>query len=213
MTSPQAPALPRPQASLVYGRLCTLMNAVLTVHRQRLRRRLHLVLVVMQGLLRCLFIPHHDPTGRSDPQLSSPPIWLGDTINHRQQQPLTVVEAGKFARLLGALCDPTVSSVSGKNHHDDDTHQRFMAPATDSARRLAGQHLVYLLIDYSQCLLYGNMPTADMKKVVVQSGLYPLMDAAGLQVLKMVIAAMDHSCREVFRGLFRDWDRDVCQRL
>ena len=201
------------------------MSAILTVHRQRLRRRLHLVLVVMQGLLRCLFIPHHDRTpGRWwDAQLSSPPIWLRDTTtttNHdhqQQQQPLTVVEAGKFARLLGGLCNPTVSSVTRNNHHGDDDHhthrESLLTPATDSARRLAGQHLVYLLIDYSQCLLSGNMPTADMKKVVVQAGLYPLMDAAGPQVLKMVIAAMDHGCREVFRGLFRDWDRDVCQRL
>lgn len=129
-------------------------------------------------------------------QGASTPPWL--LPNHT---PLGPTQATAFTRLLTAICDPTLSSVQTAKHGSKQT----LTSATNRARRLAGQHLSYLLIEYSRCQLHSRLPP-DVKAALLP-GLYAIFDAANQDTLRMINAVSDPASREIFKALYRDYDR------
>ncbi|KAI9882424.1 MAG: hypothetical protein M1823_005826, partial [Watsoniomyces obsoletus] len=152
MTSPRAPALPTIHASLIYGNICRLMDAILTARRQHLRRRMQTILAVTRNLLQCLY-----------PFSKDHPPWLSRTQ-------LSIKDGESFSRLLDTLCDPTASSV---NHHGNRQLKLQLTSATNQAQQVVGQHLPYLLAYYVE--LQRRSPMSSDIHRVVKKGLYAVI--------------------------------------
>lgn len=229
MASSHSPELPTKHAGFIYSRLCGLMSDVLTVHRLKLRGRFHIIIPVLQSLLRCFFIARHPsskrptnrttrgahPSSSSSSSPSSTPPWL-------PPDGLFAPQATAYARLLTSLCDPTVSSVATTNPRNRRTRnlnqqpqppaEDPLTPATDLARRMAGQHLPYLLMDYLDCRLRYSTATSiaipsQAVKEALLPGIYAVLDVLTPDTRRMLNAALDASARALFRVLWADYQR------
>ena len=169
------------------------MGGILAGHRLKLQGRFHLVIPLMQSLLRCLFIPNWGTRSKVETRVSIPP-WLSADV-------ATAPYATAYARLLCALCDPTTSSVAAPGSR----RRQELTPATAKARRVASQHLPYLLEEYIQDQLqYRLLP--DVKSALTP-GLYSILEVSSPETLRMVNAAMDASGRTLFKALYTDYGR------
>jgi nucleolar pre-ribosomal-associated protein 2 len=225
MASSHAPRLPPNFAGFVYARLCALVSALLTVHRIRLRGRYHIVLAVLQGLLRCLFVSHATKGSSTESAVPAAealrPPWLGSgtfvpaaaaaaaAAAHDKSSSLGPGQATAYASLLTALCDPTVSSVAGGGGGGGARQHKLskpdLTPATDRARRQAGQYLPYLLTEYAQWQLHSRL-LPDVRAALLP-GLYAIFAAAGPEMLRKVNASMDAASQEIFKTLYHDYQR------
>ena len=220
LTSPKSPTyhkMPKNGPAAIYQRLCQLTSTLLTRFRKRLGGRYHLLLPVLQGLLRCLFRPIPLPTSSKHPQIRDhQPPWLPTTSNttttSTMTDPLPSNSATHFTRLLTSLCDPTASSVSTKrnpsHHRSSTTGLGLVLPLTDAtkkAKSIAGQYTQYLVIEYARCQLQGALPP-DVKAALMP-GLYAVLDVMGRDVMRGMNAAMDSSQRAIFKGLYDDYLR------
>ncbi|KAI9792722.1 MAG: hypothetical protein M1816_001821 [Peltula sp. TS41687] len=198
IASSHGPELPTRYAGYIYSRLCGLLSGLLTVHRLKLRGRFHIIIPVLQSLLRCLFTPNQAArSSQSKSNNNTVPSWLPPAKG------LEAPQATAYARLLTSLCDPTVSSVTtgGKKRPKDE-----LTSATDKARTMAGQHLPYVLMEYIQCRLRSNLASAEVKHALMP-GLYAILDSMTRESRRMLNAAMDSSGRAMWRNLWADYTR------
>ncbi|KAI1613154.1 Urb2/Npa2 family-domain-containing protein [Exophiala viscosa] len=194
-----------PQPADIYEELCMFLGVILGRHRRRISDRYHLLLPVMQRLLRCLFWPGThalqdrqrsaaandlNAYGRSLPQ------WIRGA-----EQPLPPSSAEKFSRLASSICNPTVSAARSSRKHG---HNQ-LNDETKRARLLAGQHMQYLVMEYARCTLDGQItPTVKDK---LMPGMYSVLDSMGRDLLRAANAGMDPSSRAIFKGLYDDFTR------
>ncbi|KAI9847330.1 MAG: hypothetical protein M1838_000939 [Thelocarpon superellum] len=181
---------------VMFQRLCRLLGALLAVHRLKLKGRSHLVVQVMQAMLRLLFVPNRGVLQQRAGPASARPPWL-----RGKGAGLGVAEGVAYTRVLSSLCDPTVSAVANKSQRS----KQPLTPATDRARRGMGQHLPYLLMEYAQCQLHSRL-LPDVKNTL-RPGLYAIFDIADQATLRMVNASMDASSRAIFKTLADDYRR------
>lgn len=200
LTSHHAPtfeSMPINGPSAIYQRLCSLTSVLLTRFRKRLGGRYHLLLPVLQGLLRCLFRPLPIPTTSKQPQIRRhQPPWLTTS----EAEPLTPKSATEYTRLLTSLCNPTTTSVKHS--------RRASAGLTDEtkkAKSISGQYMQYLVMEYAQCQLQGHLPPEV--KAALMPGLYAVLDAMSRDLMRATNAAMDSSSRAIFKGLYEDYQR------
>jgi nucleolar pre-ribosomal-associated protein 2 len=177
----------------VYVRLCRLVGVLFVLYRQKLGGRFHLILPAIQRLLTCLFTPNRKRKAgaRTKPTQSQPP-WLGS---------LNDSHAVHFTRLLISLCEPTVSAVSKSSQSS--TGHEALTDQTKKAKRVAGQHLQYLIIEYTQCTLRGTM-NSEIKTALLP-GLYAVLDVMSRDTMKALNASLDASGRAVFKTLYDDY--------
>jgi hypothetical protein len=199
LTSPKSlklDSMPTNGPSAIYQRLCSLTSVLLTRFRKRLGGRYHLLLPVLQGLLRCLFRPIPIPVSSKQPQLHhhQPPWLLVSTT-----EPLTSKSATQYTRLLTSLCDPTASSVSSSRH------RARLTDDTKKAKSIAGQYMQYLIMEYARCQLQGQLPPEV--KAALMPGLYAVLDVMSRDLMRGMNAAMDSSSRAIFKGLYEDYQR------
>ncbi|KAI1933530.1 hypothetical protein LOZ65_000163 [Ophidiomyces ophidiicola] len=194
IASPAGPQIARCDAGAVYTRTCRLLGTILGLYRKKMSGRLHLVLPVLQQLLRCLFSGDSRPMKQSR-FLSTLPPWLGS----RGPTPLTAEHAGQYTRLLTSLCDPTVSAV--ENHRGG--FSQGLSDNTKKVKSLVSQHLQYLIIEYAGLQLRGHL-TPDVKAVLMP-GWYAVLDVMSKTTLRAMNASMDSSSRAVFKGLYDDY--------
>lgn len=198
-SSPTFSTMPHSGPSAIYQRLCSLTSILLTRFRKRLGGRYHLVLPVLQGLLRCLFQAIPIPVSSKQPQIRQHhPSWLlrPDT------EPLTAKSATQYTRLLTSLCDPTASSVKQARHAGT---AAALTDDTKKARSIAGQYMQYLVMEYALCQLQGQLPPGV--KAALMPGLYAVLDAMPRDLMRGMNAAMDSSSRAIFKGLYEDYQR------
>ncbi|PLB35023.1 ribosome biogenesis protein URB2 [Aspergillus candidus] len=180
----------------IYIRLCRLVGTLLGLHRQKLGGRFHLILPAMQRLLNCLFARSRKRTRSTltEKKQAQQPYWLAQ---------LAAAHAVHFTRLLTSLCDPTVSAVSRPTpfggSHDGLTDQ------TKKAKRIAGQYLQYLVMEYAQSSLRGSL-AADVKAAIMP-GLYAVFDVMSKDTMRALNSGLDVSGRAVFKGLYDDYVR------
>lgn len=192
--SPSGPQLAPQHAGPVYQHLCGLMGSILAVHRTKLGGRYHLIIPLLQGMLRCLFTPDVR-RARSAKTISLPP-WLSG-----KGTKLDASSAAVYARLLTTICEPTVSSVtSSKNRSRQDLNDE-----TKKVRAIAGQYLPYLIMEYSQCQLNARIP--PVVKAALMPGLYAVFDVMSQETMRTLNAAMDSSSRAIFKALYDDYRR------
>ncbi|KAF4636308.1 hypothetical protein G7Y89_g1788 [Cudoniella acicularis] len=190
--SRNGPALRPNHAGTIYLHLCHLLQAVLVLHRLKLQGHFHLVVQVMQTLLRCLFTPLPHSTTKTTKFLAPPP-WL-TSPNHQ----LTAKHAAAFTRLVTLICDPSVSSVTRSTHNN-------LNSATDKAKGMAAQHMQFVLTSYIKLQLEMRMAPEVREKMI--PGLYAIFDGTSVEMRRMIGESLDASGRAVFGTLLRDYLR------
>ena len=169
-----------------------MFGTVLAYHRSKLGGRYHLVVLALQGLLRCLFTPYDSNLNSTRSQRRPP--WL-------KEVKLDDEHAANYARLLTSICDPTVSAVTtSKNRHG-----QVLNDETKKARSIAGQHLQYLIMEFCQCQLHGRLE--PKVRTALLPGLYAVFDAMTQEIMKTVNSALDSSGRAIFKMLYDDYRR------
>jgi nucleolar pre-ribosomal-associated protein 2 len=181
-------------AATIYVRLCKLMGVLLGLHRQKLGGRFHLILPAMQRLLNCLFARSKK---RSQSMLGAKghtqqPYWLA---------PLQASHAVHFTRLLTSLCDPTVSAVSRPTQSGGS--REALTDQTKKAKRIAGQYLQYLIMEYTQSSLRGSL--VPEVKAAILPGLYAVLDVMSRDTMRAMNSGLDVSGRAIFKGLYDDY--------
>jgi nucleolar pre-ribosomal-associated protein 2 len=190
--SRNAPRLRPTRAGTIFQHLCQLLNILLTSHRLKLQGHFHLVVQAMQALMRCFFTPLPHSTSRTS-KLFAPPPWLSPP-----KQQLNARHAVAFTRLVTLICDPSVSSVTRSKDNN-------LTSATDKAKRMAGQHMQFLLMLYVQLQLEMKMLPEIREKMV--PGLYAIFDTTTPEMRRMIGDSLDSSGRSVFGTLFRGYQR------
>lgn len=194
LTLPSAPNYGKQQAGVIYASLCRLYGTMLATHRTKIGGRYHLVVPALQGLMRCLFIPH----GRNGGSATVPalPPWL-----YGREMILDGTHAAGFARLLTTICDPTVSSVTRSTNRS----RRELNDDRKKARSIAGQHLPSVIMLYCQCQLKGRL--LPSVKAALTPGLYAVLDVMSQDAMHTLNAAMNSSSRAIFKALYDDHRR------
>lgn len=171
-------------SGMLYIGLCRLFGTILAAHRAKIGGRYHLVVLALQGLLRCLFVPYtnHEPNGE---EISA--FGVAHTV--------------AYARILTSICDPTVSSVTRSKRRSG----LELNDATKKARSIAGQHLPYLMMEYCSCQLKGRL-TPEMK-TTLNPGLDAVLGILSPEMMRTMNAAMDSSSRSVFKALYEEYRR------
>lgn len=202
----------------IFDRLCTILSILLVRYRRRLAGRHHLFLPALQNLLKCLFYPDSQKTTSTANSskytyLASLPPWLKLTTqtNTTTSSRLPPSSATKFARLLQQLSDPSASSarhVSKRYHSTSSTADNNNHNLTDdvkSLRREVSRYTQYLLQSYCQVMLDGYI-APDVKEKLLP-GLYAVMNAMDVEVMRGLNAAMGESQRAVWKDLYAEWGR------
>lgn len=190
--SASGPRIPAESAGTIYVRLCRLTGVLFGLYRQKLGGRFHLIVPAMQHLLACLFAPSRKRKRGQSVVIQERPPWLA---------PLDASHAVHFTRLLTSLCDPTVSAVArptqaGPGHE-------ALTDQTKKAKRVAGQHLQYLVMEYAQCSLLS--PVSPEMKAALLPGLYAVLDVMSRETKRSLNAALDASGRAIFKTLHDDY--------
>lgn len=193
--SRHGPLLKTARASTVYLHLCHLLQAVLLSHRLKLEGHFHLVVQALQALLRCLFLPLPHSSAKVL-KANVPPPWLSVAPTDYL---LNEAHAVAFTRLVTLICDPSVSSVTNKSKHN------ILISVTEKAKRMAGQHMIYILIAYIKLQLDMKMMPGMREKMT--PGLYAIFDTTTAESRRAVSEALDTSGRAVFGVLYRDYLR------
>ncbi|KAL2827640.1 Urb2/Npa2 family-domain-containing protein [Aspergillus cavernicola] len=178
----------------IYIRLCRVMGLLLGLHRQKLGGRFHLILPAMQRLLHCLFVraKKRSRLAKSDTGHGQQPYWLSQ---------LSATHATQFTRLLTSLCDPTVSAVSRPTPWG--AGYEGLTDQTKKAKRIAGQYLQYLVMDYAQSSLRSAL-YPDVKAALMP-GLYSVLDVMSRDTMRALNAGLDVSGRAMFKALYDDY--------
>lgn len=176
---------------LIYLRLCQTTNYVISLHRKNLGGRFHTLLLLLQKLLACLFVPHaHNALSFTRP------TWLPP-----RNSPLTTEHATAFTRILTTLCSPTVSSAS--------THRRRavadLVDETKKARTNAGQYVPQLLTYYC-CLQLSGKLSAQVKDAL-RPGLWAMMDVVDMNTMRAMNASMGKDERALWGSLYGEWKK------
>ncbi|MCJ1243369.1 hypothetical protein MMC30_000566, partial [Trapelia coarctata] len=179
-------------SSDIFSCLTRLFGTLLAVHRSKLGGRYHLVVLALQGMLRCLFTPYTSSMD-SSLHLQRPP-WLKNTR-------LEAEHATAYARLLSSICDPSVSAVTrSKNRARQELNDE-----TKKARNIAGQHLQYLIMEFCRCQLQGRMDPEVRR--ALNPGYYAIFDAMSQDVMRTVNSALDAPGRAIFKIVYDDYRR------
>lgn len=190
--SRNGPSLPPLRAGSIYLHLCRLLQAIITSHRQRLDGHFHLVIQALQALLRCLVTPLPHSNSKITKTFAPPP-WLSASKHQ-----LRAKHAEAFNRLITLICNPSVSSVTRSQHNN-------LTSATDKAKRMAGQHMQYVLTLYIKVQLDMKMLPEVREKMV--PGIYAIFDTTSPELRKAISEGLDSSGRAVFGTLYRDYAR------
>ncbi|KAL1638100.1 hypothetical protein SLS58_008937 [Diplodia intermedia] len=215
LASSSSPELPCEQADAIYTRLCGTTHLILSLHRTRLGGRFHVLMPLLQNLLRCLFTPDHQTrrgnndvaTFSSFPQHQQPPPpWLDAAT-----APLTPDHASSFARLVTTLCNPTVSAVKGFHNRKRPASTSSATTAdlvdeTKKAREYAGQYVPALIASFCTCTLHGGR-IAPETRAALMPGLYACADVVGIEALRAMNAGLGAGERAIWRGVYGDWKK------
>ncbi|KAL8697816.1 MAG: hypothetical protein Q9201_006916 [Fulgogasparrea decipioides] len=181
------------QKALRYLALCRVFNTMLVFHRKRLGGRYHLILPVLQSLLRPLFIPF------ATLQSNQPSFPAAES-------PFTATHASAYARILLQLADPTLSSLTSHSHLKQSRQTRNLNDPTKIAKSIAGQHLHYLIMTYCDCQLRGKLETEVRQKL--KPGIWAVLDVIPQETMRVMNAAMDKAGRAIWRALYGEWRRE-----
>ena len=188
--------LERSFSIVIFDRVCSLCELLVSRQRKRLGGRYHLLLPVLQQLLRCLYSSTSQARVTNTHLKESLPVWMREPL-----EALGTRSVSQYTRLLTSVCDPTASSVSRKYGKPG----AELNDATTKARNQAGQYMQYVIMEYAQCQLKGQISPEG--KSALMPGLYAILDVMSRDVMRAMNAAMDSSSRAIFKALYDDYRR------
>lgn len=188
-------------AGIIFERVCAVIGAILSRHRRRLTDRYHLLLPVLQNLLRCLFWPGLNVVdGRKGPAVyaisnfgNTLPRWVSES-----SESLPLTSADHFSRLLSSICNPTVSAARSSSKRRNELNDEVK-----KTRKMAGQHMQYIVTEYCRCFLDGQI--SPVMKDRLMPGMYKVMDAIDRDLMRAMNAGLDPSSRAIFKNLYDDY--------
>ena len=176
-----------------YKWLCLLVQAVIRRHRLRLEGRFHLLVAVLQCLLRTLLRHPYDASGKA--------LATG-TLGDSPLYPGWDKRAALFSRLLTLVCEPSTASVS--RSHSTTAVASAGGPldsATDAAKRSAGQHMYLVLMLYIKLQLERSVPLSVRE--ALDPGVFSILDITTPDGRRIMNDAMDVSGRAILRELYK----------
>jgi nucleolar pre-ribosomal-associated protein 2 len=194
---------------LIIDRIFSIIGTLLSRFRRRLADRHHLLLPVLQQILRCFFYsPDLERRARqttvtgSNPSslLRSLPPWMRNS-----KSTLPPSSATTLSRILSSICNPTVSAAKSSSRRRGRSATSQLNDETKRVKTLAGQHMQYLVVEYCRCTLDGDLQPPVKEKLL--PGMYVILDAMSRELMRSMNADMDPSSRALFRGLYDDWVR------
>ncbi|KAH7038904.1 Urb2/Npa2 family-domain-containing protein [Macrophomina phaseolina] len=206
LASSSGPELPSEQADAIYTRLCGTTHLILSLHRTRLGGRFHVLMPLLQNLLRCLFIS--DPSRHNGATTPPLPPWLAPAAPNT---PLTPTHASAFARLVTTLCNPTVSAVKGFHNRkrpapsSSSASTAELVDETKKAREYAGQYVPALIASFCTYTLHGRITPET--RAALMPGLYACADVVGIEALRAMNAGLGAGERAIWRGVYADWKK------
>jgi nucleolar pre-ribosomal-associated protein 2 len=188
----KGPAMPEEACASdkAYPWLCSLVEVIIKRHRHRLEGRFHLVITVLEALLRLLIFPW--PTTNT---LSPTPSNTTSTPPQTDQE----AQAARFSRLLTLICEPSVASVT-----------RGQAPgaldsAPEAAKKSAAQHMYLVLVLYVKLQLERPVPRGV--RAALDPGVYSVLDITPPEGRRVINEAVDASGRAIFREMYKQYVR------
>ncbi|KAK4190380.1 nucleolar pre-ribosomal-associated protein 2 [Podospora australis] len=155
--------------------LCSLIEAIIKRHRQRLDGHFHLLITALQSLLRLLL------TSSS----LSPIVWES--------------HAKTYSRLLTLICEPTVASVSrAKTTGLDSEKNRARRYAGQYMYFVLMQ---YIKLQLTECASSSSLPHGVRE--ALEKGIYSIVRITTEDSLKIMNESMDPSGRVVFKELYK----------
>ncbi|KAK3944577.1 nucleolar pre-ribosomal-associated protein 2 [Diplogelasinospora grovesii] len=171
--------------------LCRLVDVVIRRHRKRLDGHFHILVSVLQSLLRCLLV-----------------CCSRNKDEEEEEEEVAGKQAKAYARLLTLVCEPSVASVSGGNKNNN----ALLDSEKDKAKRYAGQHMYLVLMQYIRLQLEdGGRHAVVSHKVreALEPGLWAILDITPQQqqggLLKIMTDAMDPNGRVLLRELYKQY--------
>lgn len=171
-----------------YESLCRLVQVIVRRHRLRLEGHFHILVTVLQSLLRHL-IAH--------PYTTSHKTWTSGLIKDPTAFPGWDKRAKAYARLLTMICEPSAASVS-RSHQ-----QNSLDSATDAAKRMAGQHMYLVLMMYIKLQLEQNVPH-DVREAI-EPGVFSVLDVTSPEGRRMMNDALDPSGRAIMKEMYKQY--------
>ena len=193
----------KPVSAHIFEHFCDVVGAILGRHRRRLSDRYHLLVPVLQALLRCLFWPgtkavesQRGPAAIAVTAFGRTlPRWMRDSDDS-----LPLLSADQLSRVLSSICNPSVSAARSSNKRRNELNDEVK-----KARKLAGEHMQYLVTEYCRCILDGQI--SPLMKDQLMPGIYRVIDAIDRDLMRAMNAGMDASSRAIFKSLFEDWTK------
>ena len=196
-------------ADAIFDRIIAIIGSLLGRFRRRLSDRHHLLLPILQPLLRCLFYAgsskqhfHRQPAQGSNPTvfLKGLPPWLRSSIH-----PLPASSAEKYTRIISSICNPTVSAAKSSSSGKRSGAAAELNDETKRVKTLAGEHMQYLVMEYCRCSLDGEITPQARDKLM--PGMYIVLESMSRDLMRGMNAAMDPSSKAIFKALYDDWVR------
>ena len=207
-SSPSDLTLSSTTPDAIFDRITAILGSLLSRYRRRLSDRHHILLPILQQLLRCLFYPGTSaPHFRLPPAQGSNPVTFLKCLPHwlrTSLQPLPPTSAEKYTRIISSICNPSVSaakSSSGRTRPGAELNDQ-----TKRVKTLAGEHMQYLIMEYCRCALDGEIKSQSREKLL--PGMYTVLESMSRELMRGMNAAMDPSARAIFKGLYDGWVRD-----
>jgi nucleolar pre-ribosomal-associated protein 2 len=158
---------------------CKLVEIIIRKHRLRLEGHFHLLMAVVQTLLRS-FVEYIYETGL--------------TGKARLE-----TMAQSFARLITLICEPTAGAVARSQQHGS------LDSATDAAKRAAGRHMYLVLMQYVKLQLEFNIPVAV--SAALEPAMNSIFDITPQEGRKILNDSMDASGRAILRDMFQRYTK------
>ncbi|KAB5515432.1 Urb2/Npa2 family-domain-containing protein [Coniochaeta sp. 2T2.1] len=177
-----------------YELLCRLVQVIVRRHRLRLEGHFHLLVTVLQSLLRALVCHPYLSQKRNAQQSSG--VWTTGLIKDPSLFDHWQKHAKAFGRLLTMVCEPTPGSVAR-------SQQNSLDSATDAAKRYAGQHMYLVLMLYIKLQLEQNVPH-DVREAL-EPGVFAILDITTPEARRVMNDALDPSGRAIMKELFKQY--------
>ncbi|KAK0709164.1 Urb2/Npa2 family-domain-containing protein [Lasiosphaeria miniovina] len=179
-----------------YHCLCQLVEVVIKRHRRRLDGHFHILVTVLQSLLRRLMSLASSTSQQPHDMASNVPA---PQSQHWEKQ------ARLFARLVTLVCEPTAASVSSSSSSSSRPGS-VLVSERDRAKRYAGQHMGLVLMQYVKLQLeLAPLPLAVREPL--DTAMYSVLQITTPDGLQIMSDAMDPSGRIIFKELYRQYQK------
>jgi nucleolar pre-ribosomal-associated protein 2 len=177
-----------------YTSLCSLVQVIVRRHRLRLEGHFHLLVTVLQSLLRALICHPYKHTYENGK--STYAVWQGGLIKDPENFKDWTKHAKAFSRLLTMVCEPTPGSVAR-------SQQSSLDSATDAAKRYAGQHMHLVLMLYIKLQLEQNVP--HNVREALEPSVFAILDITSPEGRRIMNDALDGSGRAIMKELYKQY--------